>query len=86
MLPFFHSERMDAVRIISLEVGTTGDQEFDPEAEKAEHERKEWHDRWLASVLGESGSDRFEWGSVLSAFDSRPMSSQIVIRYREAGQ
>ena len=83
VIPFFHSERIETVRLISLEVETAGGQEFGPESEKAEHERKEWHDRWLASVLGAATPYYFSWGRVLSAFDSRSMSSQIVIRYGE---
>jgi len=86
VIPFFHSERMDAVWLISLEVGYTGDNEFGPESEQAELDRKEWHDRWLASVLGASAPVSFAWGSALSVFEPRSMSSQIVIRYREAGQ
>jgi hypothetical protein len=81
VIPFFHGERMDAVWLISLEVGYAGDEEFGPESEKAEFERKKWHDRWLASVLGASSPHHFAWGLAASVYDQRSMSSQIVIRY-----
>jgi len=80
---FFERYFSETVRLISLEIKTAGGQEYGPESEKAEHQRKKWHDRWLASVLGVAPPYRFSWGSMLSTFDSRSMSNQIVIRYCE---
>jgi len=83
---FFNSERMEAVWLISLDASPAASDEFGPEAEKAEFERKESHDRWLTAALGSTAPPPFAWGSALSAYDSRSMSSQIVVRYNQAAE
>jgi hypothetical protein len=81
VMPFFHGETMEAIWLCVIDGGFSGCQDTIQPSEKTERSRKEWHDRWLNSVLGAAAPSRFSWGQAASVFDPRSMSSQIVIRY-----
>ncbi len=49
-------------------------------SELVEHQRKERHDAWLRSELGEPPY-KYAWGSVESEYDSKGCASEIIVVY-----
>jgi hypothetical protein len=49
-------------------------------SELVEHQRKERHDSWLRSELGEPPY-KYAWGSVESEYDSKGCASEIIVVY-----
>jgi len=49
-------------------------------SEQVEHQRKERHDAWLRSELGEPPY-KYAWGGVESEYDSKGCASEIIVVY-----
>ena len=49
-------------------------------SERVELERKQHHDRWLASLAGEPPYE-YAWGQVESEYDSKGCASAIIVSY-----
>ena len=72
----FDGNRIDrilvAMKVLSDEAGNW--------SERIEHERKERHDSWLRTQLGDPPY-AFSWGEVASEFDAKGCASEIIVVY-----
>lgn len=77
---FFHVEQLTEVELFYLLPNEPESSGWENWSEAQEVERKALHETQLQATLGESPYE-FEWGKVLSVYDSRSGASHLIIRY-----
>jgi hypothetical protein len=77
---FFHVERLTEVELFYLLPNEPESLGWESWSEVQEMERKALHEMQLKATLGDPPYE-FEWGKVLSVYDSRSGASRIIIRY-----
>lgn len=87
----FHAARLEQVRLSLHDEPSSAS--WDEWSEKGEKKKQAKHDAWLRKTLGAATrSDEigvhyeYQWGQVLSSFDSRSASSDVVLSYSAASR
>lgn len=75
---YFYHQQLESVSIMASDDRCGAS--WNDWSEEKEHERKRFHDQWLADTIGSTNA-HFSWGQLSSDYDARSGFSSIHVQY-----